>query len=42
MWFFVAASITPLAGTRTDADPNPHKITNSEPILGHVRSINPG
>jgi hypothetical protein len=32
----------PLAGPRTDADPNPHKITNSEPILGHVRSINPG
>ena len=28
-----------LAGSCTDADPNPDKIANLEPILGHVRSI---
>jgi hypothetical protein len=32
----------PLAGSRIDADPYPHKITNLEPRLGHVRSINSG
>jgi hypothetical protein len=28
-----------LAGSRTDANPNAHKIANLEPRLGHVRSI---
>jgi hypothetical protein len=31
-----------LAGPRTDADPNPDKITDFEPMVGHVRSINSG
>jgi hypothetical protein len=31
-----------LAGSRTYAEPNPDKITNLEPILGHVGSINSG
>jgi hypothetical protein len=31
-----------LAGSRTDANPNPDKITDFEPMVGHVRSINLG
>ncbi len=31
-----------LAGPRTDADPNPDKIADFEPMIGHVRSINSG
>jgi hypothetical protein len=29
-----------LAGSRIDADPYPHKITNSEPMLGHAEPTN--
>jgi hypothetical protein len=31
-----------LAGPCIDADPNPDKIANLEPIVGRVRSINSG
>jgi hypothetical protein len=31
-----------LAGSCTDADPNPDKIANLEPILGHAKPTNIG